>query len=338
MTVARSHPAIYYSCTLPLRAGGQLVNFQHVAALRRLGWRAFALLDPVSRIEQPARPYPVPLVHWSDSLALAPQDWLVLPEVTPPQTFARLAKGPCQVVIHNQNPFYTFRGFADIAGLNAYPLAGALCCSGFTRDTLHRWGSRADWLPVRPAVLPHFAAAAATATKRRQIAYMPRKRPADVQALHSLFRGLFPQFADVPWVPIHGMGRPQVAQVLAESVVFASFGKDEGLGLPPLEAMAAGCLVCGFDGGGGKEYATPENGLWVAEGDAEGFARALAAALQFDAAETARRVDAGRKTAAGFSETRFETELQAAWQTLLGERTGDYRVTGATLRGSGEAL
>lgn len=319
-------PAIYYACSLPLSAGGELVNFQHAASLRRLGWRSFALLDPGARVELPAQPYPVPLVTWSDHMAWHADDWLVVAEVTPPATFARLAGLPCRVAIHNQNPYYTFRGFADMERLNAFPLAGGLCPSAFTRDTLRRWGSGCDWQVVRPALLPHFAQAAAGTPKRRQIAFMPRKRPDDARLLRTLFQGLFPRFADVPWVEIANAGRTEVARLLAGSSIFASLSRHEGLGLPPLEAMAAGCLVCGFDGGGGREYATPDNGLWVEEGNLEAFARALAAALEMDELETARRQAAGRATAAAFSLERFEAELQAAWRRLLGADAHRYRV------------
>ena len=244
----------------------------------------------------------------------------------PPIMFEQLAALRCKVAIHNQNPFYTFRGFADIASMNAYALAGGLCCSDFTRDTLQRWGSTTDWQVVHPWVLPHFAKAARSVAKRRQIAYMPRKRPAEIALLQALFRGLYPEHAEVPWVEIHDMTRPQVAKVLAESLVFASLSKDEGLGLPPLEAMAAGCLVCGYDGAGGTEYATPENGFWVVEGHAEGFAHALHQALTLGAGAAAVRVQAGQATAAAFSEARFQSELGRAWERLLGETVNQYRL------------
>lgn len=321
-----ARPSIYYVGALPLRAGGELVNFQHVAALRLLGWRAFLLLDPGSRVGVPSQPYGVPMVHWGESLVFSSQDWLVLPEVMPPIMFEQLAALRCKVAIHNQNPFYTFRGFANIASMNAYALAGGLCCSDFTRDTLQRWGSTTDWQVVHPWVLPHFAKAARGVAKRRQIAYMPRKRPAEIALLQALFRGLYPEHAEVPWVEIHDMTRPQVAKVLAESLVFASLSKDEGLGLPPLEAMAAGCLVCGYDGAGGTEYATPENGFWVADGHAEGFAHALHQALTLGAGAVAVRVQAGQATAAAFSEARFQSELGRAWETLLGDTATHYRL------------
>jgi len=50
MTATR-RATIDCACTLPLRAGGELVNFQHVASLRKQGWRAFAWLDGASRLK-----------------------------------------------------------------------------------------------------------------------------------------------------------------------------------------------------------------------------------------------------------------------------------------------
>ncbi|BBK41489.1 hypothetical protein STVA_15090 [Allostella vacuolata] len=316
-------PSIYYTCSLPLRAGGELVNFQHVNALRRRGLRAFALLDPASRVEVPSKPYAVPLLTWTQHLHFSADDWLVVPEVTPPQTFQWLARLPCRTVVHNQNPYYTFRGFPSIAAMNAFPLAGGLTCSRFTRATLRQWGSTTDWQVVHPPILPTFHR---ERPKRRQIAFMPRKRPEEVAGLRQLFQGLHPDLAEVPWVEIRDMSRPQVAEVLGESLVFASLGRLEGLGLPPLEAMAAGCLVCGYDGGGGQEYATPENGYWVADGDIAAFANALARALRLDRAAAGQRATAARTTASAYGQGHFEAELEAAWRRLLGDGWPAYKV------------
>lgn len=317
-------PSIYYLCHLPVKAGGELVNFQHVAALRQLGWRAFVLLDDLSQVQIPLQPYPVPMVQMGPSMQWTSQDVLVLPEVTPVASWQLLKQWACRKVMHNQNPFYTFQSFPRVADLDAYGLLGGLTCSNFTAQMLQRLGSSLHWQTVHPYVLPIFTSAA-QAHKKRQIAYMPRKRPTETALLRHIFINKHPQWTNIPWVEIRDMSRQQVAKVLGESLVFASFSHLEGLGLPPLEAMAAGCLVCGFNGWGGQEYATEDNGRWVAEGDTEAFADALSLTLaQTEPQNTAQR-QSGLATAAQFSEAHFQTQLSQAWNTLLGSDAMHYR-------------
>jgi glycosyltransferase involved in cell wall biosynthesis len=158
---------------------------------------------------------------------------------------------------------------------------------------------------------------------------MPRKRPSEAKQLKQWFAALCPQWAHVPWFEVDGMSRPQVAQALAESLVFVSLSKDEGLGLPPLEAMAAGCLVAGFTGGGGQEYATPENGIWVAEGQLPELALAIARLLAVDASQYADRLQAGQATALLFDQKNFDSQLNSAWQHLLGETAAGYYMVGS---------
>ena len=62
---------------------------------------------------------------------------------------------------------------------------------------------------------------------------------------------------DWEWVPISGKTEAQVGAILRECAVLLSFSEREGFGLPPAEAMASGCYVIGFDGGGGREFFDP---------------------------------------------------------------------------------
>lgn len=327
---AEDKPSIYYACTLPVRAGGELVNFQHVASLRQQGWRVFAWVDEGVPLEWPSRPFPVPLLQGGPHHQWLTHDILVLPEVVSNSSWQSMRSWGCQLVMHNQNPFYTFKGLPNIRELNDFPLAGGLCCSGFTRNTLQGWGATIDWQVVQPIVLPHFERAWTSvrglAGKKMQIAYMPRKRMAEAVQLKQWFDALCPQWQHVPWVVIDAMSRPQVAQVMAESLLFVSLSKDEGLGLPPLEAMAAGCLVAGFTGQGGQEYATPTNGEWVSEGQLPELALAIARLLSMDSQQQAARVQAGQVTAGLFSEANFEAQLSQAWHHLLGNSAAAYKL------------
>lgn len=321
-------PVIYYSCRLPPVAGGELVNLQHVASLGRLGWRAVALLDGSSPPIGPAKPLPLPTVSWNESLVFNSDDVLVLPEVCLERTWRDLARIPCRKVVHNQNPYYSFNGFHDIAALDDYGFSGAICCSGFTRSALQRWGSRLDWQVVRPHVLEMFfrEGSESGVARKLQIAYMPRKRPTEAGLLRHIFQARYPEWRHIPWVEINGMSRKMVAKILGESEVFLSLSHFEGLGLPPLEAMAAGSLVCGYTGGGGAEYATPENGVWADEGDIEKCVESLAELLARDAPARQRLREAGLATASMFSLERFENELDLAWQAILGGDSVRYRL------------
>lgn len=106
--------------------------------------------------------------------------------------------------------------------------------------------------------------------KENVIAYMPRRRANEVELLVSSLkeRG---QVSDYRFQPINGLPLSDVASILGRARIFLSFSKDEGFGLPPAEAMAAGCLVIGFTGGGGDEFFDPRWSFPVSEGNLPQF-------------------------------------------------------------------
>jgi glycosyltransferase involved in cell wall biosynthesis len=138
-----------------------------------------------------------------------------------------------------------------------------------------------------------------------------------------------------------------VAKLLAGAQIFLSTGFPEGYSLPPLEAMAAGCLVTGFSGFGGFEYMrNPENvplsglylppytlpalpwggnGLFVSDGDVLSAGRALAYAVRLftDARENsplASMLEAARAAAAAYAPERRAARARELWEGL--ESTG----------------
>lgn len=317
-------PAIHYICYLPPRTGGELVNLQHVAALAKHGVRAVALVNEHATVGELPEDFAVPIEVLAPHRQFSADDVVVIPEFYR-DAFRHFASQPCRRVIHLQGPFLAFRGFDSIEQLNADGLSGGLSCSRFGRDLMQRMGARIDWQVVTPFILPFFQSG--ITPKKLQVAYMPDKRPKEAPVLEALFRARHPDLAGVPWVPISRLSRRECAAVMSESAVFASLSYLEGLGLPPLEAMACACLVGGFDGHGGRDFVTPENGLWVPEGQHEAFADAIATAVRRardGGPEADRQRAAGLATAALYSRQRFESELLAAWQTLLGPRWEAY--------------
>lgn len=167
-----------------------------------------------------------------------------------------------------------------------------------------------------------------------RIAWMPRKNRHLALQIRQIFEALARQAGQKPpvWVPIENLPPAGVAQALRRADVFLATGFPEGFGLPPLEAMACGCVVAGFTGMGGWDYMrqalpagfTPafalpglpwgSNGFFAADGDVWGAAVALQAACDCLRAGTATRiVEAGLSTAAWYSPERQKQEVLRLW-------------------------
>jgi hypothetical protein len=303
-------------------AGGQMINLEHVASLRAMGFDArFLILRNPGEAPgafTPSFPPPHEGLPWQRTADdLAADDYVVLPEMFG-RGFKTLADTPARRVIHNQNPYYTFGAFPDLAALERWGCKAIIAGSEFGAGRLKAMGWRGPVAPVRVFVDPLFAQDPMT-PRPLQVAFMPRKRAMEARLVHGILSSLRPDLADVPWVALADMSRVQVAEAIRRTAVFLSMSWYEGLGLPPLEALAAGTLVVGYHGYGGLEYATPENGDWFEDERHVEIAQVLAARLDaWKAGETfeARR-RAGAASAAAFSRERFEAELRAAWEMVF---------------------
>jgi hypothetical protein len=205
-------------------------------------------------------------VTWLDELVLQPGDLLAVPEILVPRVAEQLPDTP--MVILNQGPYLTFQR----AGIPPAPPPVVLPSSTVGIVTGSQDGVEYLELafPDAPIERIHYPIDTRpfgdpTAGKERAIAFMPRRRGEDlVQVLRILER----RGALNGWrlYPINGLIEEARLDVLRRSAVFLSFNEREGFGLPPVEAMAAGCVVIGYAGGGGREYMRPEICFPVGEG------------------------------------------------------------------------
>ena len=127
-----------------------------------------------------------------------------------------------------------------------------------------------------------------------RVAFMPRKNSALIMQIRRIVQERQPDlFSRITWVRIEGESRKGVADILRSCHVFLASGFPEGFALPPLEAMACGCIPVGFTGLGGWDYmrqagtgcvAPPlelrpvdweGNGMYFADGDVLGAALGL---------------------------------------------------------------
>ncbi|MFA4995282.1 MAG: glycosyltransferase [Bdellovibrionales bacterium] len=242
----------------------------------------------------------------------------VLPE-DQPHILADFAKMPQRKVIYSQNHFYGALGIADAASYADYGVTDILCSSKTIYDHCRRRHPT-----LRAHVVPCSVDAAQfhpAGEKRNAIAFMPRKRSIEVAYIRDMFRFSHPQFRDWEWLEIANVGEAEAARRMGTAKVFLSLSRLEGFGLTPLEAMASGCVVAGFTGIGGREYASPDNGFWADEDDFPACVAGLAKAVELsqtpgEALDKYRT--ACQKTLALYTPETFQKGVHDAWDRILG--------------------
>ncbi len=266
LTTAR---VVYAGFATRHHSGGVHVMTQHVQLLRAAGVEAWLWLpDPGDRPGWIDRDLPVIA---GATTRLGGADLLVVPET--PTVPGRDPAPGARTVIFNQNHFYTFaaspptRAGHDFPGWALPPAVWAV--SAESRDVL------AATLPHLPVSLvpnwvdgelfrpdprsPAALSAADTGGAARveepgsvRVTWFPRKRPREASLLREVLHH-DPRLRGVELVELVDTPRAEVASTLGATTVFIALGHSESFGLPVAEALASGCLVAGYDGGGGHE-------------------------------------------------------------------------------------
>lgn len=357
---------VIYIPPLPRITGGMAVLLQIAAHLQASGQPvALALREASPALQtalQAALPPGVPCLdcrNWDD-LHLQPGDCWLCPEGWPTALLAGLQAG-AHCVVYVQNWAYFLSHLPENTFWEQLPVR-FLAVSEPVRHFI-RYTTGRDAALLRPAVDParfyppasalaDIAAPAAPAASTVRVSYMPRKNPALARQireactarLHSLHGGQPPYTLE--WVEIHHKSAQQVADILRTSHIFLATGFPEGCPLPPLEAMASGCIVVGFAGLGGWDYMRPilqsapavpsvpylpalpplpsvpwsGNGFYTADADVFAAAKALEQActllLQGGPALAALR-EAAALTAAAYSPARQAAAIAQLWQNWI---------------------
>lgn len=255
--------------------GGIRTIYHHVEALVGAGLQA-----AVVHFEPGFRPTwfasTAPVLDASGNFALNDTDTLVFPEDFGAALVA-LRGVALPKVVFCQNHYHVFETLEHDAHYRDFGVQRILASTNIIAGFCERvFGLPTD---VVPYALDLQRLTPTPAQRQRQIAYMPRKGPWNLRIARGILHHERPDLAHVPWVPIEGKSEAETATLLQASDVYLSTSLREGFGLPPLEAMACGAVVVGFAGGGGNEYARPDNGVWVPDEDPMALAAALARTL-----------------------------------------------------------
>lgn len=252
-----------------------------------------------------------------ESLAPHPGQILVLPE-DQPEILKTCATWPQRKVVYCQNHFYAALGVRDGGGYADFGVTHILCSS----QTIAAY-CRHRHPTIPSSVIPCAVDAALfhPRQKHEAIAYLPRKRLVESFYIRDLFRFDHSEFRDVPWLSLDNTPENRVAETMGGASVFLALNRLDGFGLTPIEAMASGCVVAGFTGIGGRDYATPENGFWAEEDDFPGVVRQLAEAVKLSRETGPRRdayAQAAVQIAAAYTPETFTQAVKTAWADIAG--------------------
>lgn len=303
---------IYILHPFDFPSGGVAVIYEHVEVLVRNGFDAYVALPEKPAVDFYNSTAPLIIHHGRWDVRLG--DIYVIPEGL--MAYAELLKSaPVRKIMFCQNQYYMPFSDNPLLGFGEYHVDGVIASSVAIRSFFNEVYRMPD-VPLIPcavdtAMFPDMR------TKVRQIAFMPRKLPHEAQFIQATFRRMYKQYAAIPWVAIEGRTRREAAEVMAASEVFLSLSHLESFGLPPLEAMACGCLVAGYHGDGGREYMNARNGWWADPGDWRACVKGLASALQLletggEALENVKREMAA--TVGRYTPERMEQALLGFWE------------------------
>jgi hypothetical protein len=305
---------LYFNHEHARPAGGVRAIYTHVLLLNRNGLPAFVIhrtpgFKPTWFTE------PLPTLYSDQGLQLNGSDILVIPEDLP--ILPSLKSTPVRKIIFCQNHFYAFRVLPPGETWRTLGITHVLCSSEIIADFVQKTLGWSEAPVVHCAIDQDLFK---PAEKKLQIAYMPRKAPLAASFIRGVFETLDPNASKVKWIELENMPPDRVAAALSESAIFLSLSHLEGLGLPPLEAMASGCAVTGFHGHGGLEYARPDNGFWSEEGNLHAAVqtlRNLVAMILASDPKVKQTIENGQKVAATYTPHRQERELVQYMKRIL---------------------
>ncbi len=239
----------------PLRAvSGGLAVLADTAALAAAAGRDVRLvLRAPGATPLAGLPAGLPVTTLADA-GMGPGDAYLVPEGWPNALAPGLSAG-ARCLVYCQNWAYLWNGLPDEVGYDRLPVSFLAVSDPVAQFIGLATGSVPPVL--RPGIDParFFPPGAKPAPLPVRVGFMPRKN----KALAAMIRRMAEARAArtglaLEWLAIDGLPPDGVAEALRSCHVFLATGFPEGCPLPPLEAMACGCVVAGFTGFGGLDY------------------------------------------------------------------------------------
>ncbi len=247
---------------LPQLSGGMLVLLQLGNYLASSGHKVnFVIHDGEIHHMGYAEVYDrakAPIVSWANMQLTSEHVWIVPDGWTNAIVMGVRANARC--VVYMQNWGFALRSLPDGVLWKNLPVDFLYVSEPVRRCLLEITGK--DGPILRPGIdqelfYPLPKAHDAPMQESIRIAWMPRKNKIlgeQIQdAVYQRMTRLYPHIR-VRFVPIQRVAHDEVGNILRACHIFLITGYPEGCPLPPLEAMACGCVPVGFNGLGGWDY------------------------------------------------------------------------------------
>jgi glycosyltransferase involved in cell wall biosynthesis len=250
--------------------GGVQVIYQHVGILQQNGIEAFAVHLGDFRVDWFEHAIE-PLTLDQANLRIGPDDVLIVPEYLPrwAGTFSCRRK---LAFVQNAGYAENAVGRSDYAN---FGFTGVVCCSSYLKAWMDSRTSLPIWQVGNGIDLEKFKPDPAKRIPG-SLLYL-RRKPTWIMGRQAI-RRLPPQLRQTLHAAAlpHYMTQHQMIHAYQKADIFVPLGFPEGFSLPPLEAMACGCAVVGFSGGGGLDFMKDgETALVVPDGDVALLAQAM---------------------------------------------------------------
>jgi len=251
-------------------AGGVKVIYQHCDLLNKNGYKAYPVHLDNFRIKW--FPYQSTPISEKDARHMIKEsDVLVCPEFLPLGAAPFLCKNKIAFV---QGWSLVQKATGPDKGYEDFGFTRLLVCSHYTQNYMESRSKLPCSLVVNGIDLGIFTYFPER-KKHLKVLYLNRRNAPDAR---QAVRDLGPEIRKAAcFVELEcRYNQNQMARHYQEADIFVALGYPEGFSLPPLEAMACGCAVVGFTGGGGTEHMIDEKTALVApDGDIEKLSRCL---------------------------------------------------------------
>ena len=343
---------VFFIPSLPRMTGGLANTYAIIKQLISLGHPVSVTCPGTAPLLNTLADFGVTIINWK-SITLAPDDIWIVPESWPNAISIGVA-AKARTIIYVQSWVYlltTLPHGVQWANLPVEFIAASTPIAWFLKEIIG-----VNVLAKLPPAIDDifYAHPQDKPTTHVRIAFMPRKNNSMATQIQQVTTQLLTKTptCKVEWLALHGLPLHDVARHLSTSHIFLSTGFPEGFGMPPLEAMACGCVPVGFTGLGGWEYMRqanfaqsscpllstmqphqppfppamlqtqplPANGFYMADGDTLAASIALAATIATAHEQHSDFImlqQAGAETAQHYTANKQQAAIQQLWSEGL---------------------